>query len=73
MTSDAGTPFDPSRVRAVAFDGYGTLFDYGMPHFRIDVASVLAKQGVEVDLDAFFQTWQRSYRAGDVWDQNDRA
>jgi len=65
--------FDPARIRAVAFDGYGTLFDYGMPHFRVDVAAELAAQGVEVDLDEFFQTWQRSYRKGDVWDQSDRT
>lgn len=67
------TDFNPDRIRAVAFDGYGTLFDYGMPHFRVDVAATLADQGIEVDLDEFFQTWQRSYRLGDVWDQSERT
>ena len=66
-------PFDPARIRAVAFDGYGTLFDYGMGHFQVDVSATLADQRVETDVDAFFRTWQRSYRLGDVWDQSDRA
>src|SRR5690606_3326614 len=63
----------PARIKAVAFDGYGTLFDYGMAHFRVDVAATLADQGIETNLDEFFQTWQRSYRAGDVWDQSERT
>ena len=49
MTSESRTPFDPARIRAVAFDGYGTLFDYGIPHFRVDVAAELAHQGVELE------------------------
>ena len=74
MTSESRIPFDPARIRAVAFDGYGTLFDYGIPHFRVDVAAELAHQGVELeDFDGFFMTWQRSYHAGDVWDQSDRT
>lgn len=74
MASDSPPSFEPSQIRAVAFDGYGTLFDYGMTQFRVDVAAELADQRVEVeDFDAFFLTWQRSYRAGDVWDQSDRA
>jgi 2-haloalkanoic acid dehalogenase type II len=60
-------PFEPSRIRAVAFDGYGTLFDYGMPQFRVDIGQILAEQGIETDLDRFFETWQRSYRQADVW------
>ena len=39
VAPDSRPPFDPSRIRAVAFDGYGTLFDYGMPQFRVDVAA----------------------------------
>lgn len=72
MTADH-TDFDPARIRAVAFDGYGTLFAYGMPEFRVDVAKLLSEQGIETNLDDFFLTWQRSYRDGDVWDQSDRA
>jgi len=67
------SPFDPSRIRAVAFDGYGTLFDFDMPQFRVEVSRLLAEQGLEVDHDAFFETWQKSYRVGDVWDQSDRT
>jgi len=72
LTAHFGSPFDPSRIRAVAFDGYGTLFDYGMSHFRLEVGAILAEQRIEVDFDEFFPTWQRSYRLGDVWDQDDR-
>ena len=72
MSSETDAGFDPSRIRAVAFDGYGTLFSYGMSDFRNEVGAILAEQGIEVDLDEFFPTWQRSYRLGDVWDQTDR-
>ena len=27
MAPDSRPPFEPSQIRAVAFDGYGTLFD----------------------------------------------
>ncbi|MQC48513.1 MAG: HAD family hydrolase [Chloroflexi bacterium] len=70
--TDSHSPFDPSRIRAVAFDGYGTLLSYGMSDFRLEVASILVDQRIDVDLDEFFPTWQRSYRLGDVWDQADR-
>lgn len=74
MIAEPTSPFDAQRIRAVAFDGYGTLFDYGMTHFRVDVAAELEAQGATVeDFDEFFLTWQRSYRAGDVWDQSDRT
>lgn len=64
--------FDPGSIRAVAFDGYGTLFHFGMPEFRIEVARLLAERRVEVDVDAFFTTWQRSYGLGDVWEHAPR-
>ncbi len=67
MTAPSAPPFDPRSIRGVAFDGYGTLFDFGMPHFREQITAALAEQQIEVDLDAFFETWQRSYRVADVW------
>lgn len=65
--------FDPSRIRAVAFDGYGTLFDFEMTHFRVEVDRLLIEQRAEVDHDAFFETWQKSYRVADVWDHTTRT
>lgn len=59
--------FDPSRVRAVGFDGYGTLFDFTTPDFRQHVAMILATQGIELDLDRFYETWVRSYAKAGVW------
>lgn len=71
MTSRSTPSLDPGTIRGVAFDGYGTLFDFGMPHFRLELAAALAEQRIEVDLDAFFETWQRSYRVADVWPPED--
>jgi len=59
--------FDPAAIRAVAFDGYGTLFDFTMSHFRVEVTSLLLSQGITVDHEAFFETWTKSYAQGDVW------
>ncbi len=57
----------------MAFDGYGTLFDFGMPHFFVEVTHLLVEQRIEVDHDEFFRTWQHSYGAADVWDHSQRA
>lgn len=65
--------FDPTRIRAVTFDGYGTLFHFGMPEFRIEIVQILAAHAAEVDLDAFFTTWQRSYGVADVWEHPPRT
>jgi hypothetical protein len=59
--------FDPTAIRAVGFDGYGTLFDYDIADFRREVAVILAEQGLETNFDEFFQTWIKSYAAGGVW------
>ncbi|TAJ18871.1 MAG: HAD family hydrolase [Dehalococcoidia bacterium] len=69
---DEPTPFDPSAIRAVAFDGYGTLFDFTMTHFRVEVTSLLMAQGVQVDHEAFFETWTKAYAQGDVWQRDER-
>lgn len=65
--------FDPTRIRAVAFDGYGTLFHFGMPEFRVEIVQILAECQAQVDLDAFFTTWQRSYGVADVWEHPPRT
>ena len=53
--------------RAVAFDGYGTLFNFANADFRIAVSTILAEQGIETDHDAFFRTWVSSYSRAGVW------
>ena len=67
---DEPTPFDPTAIRAVAFDGYGTLFDFTMTHFRVEVTSLLLAQGIEVEHEAFFDTWTKAYTQADVWTRN---
>ncbi len=67
---DDTRPFDPSAIRAVAFDGYGTLFDFTMTHFRVEVTSLLLAQGIEVEHEAFFDTWTKAYAQADVWQRD---
>jgi 2-haloalkanoic acid dehalogenase type II len=49
-----------SRVRAVAFDGYGTLFDFTEPDFIGAMAEICGQQGVEADAA---DVWKRFLRA----------
>ncbi len=65
----AETPaaFDPAAVRAVAFDGYGTLFDFEHAHFSTAIARILAEQRIETDADAFFREWDGYYSRASVW------
>ena len=66
---DASTDaaFDPAAIKAVAFDGYGTVFNFANRDFHIAVTTILAEQGIETDVDAFFQTWVSSYGRAGVW------
>jgi 2-haloalkanoic acid dehalogenase type II len=64
---DTRPPFDPSAIRGVLFDAYGTLFDYGTPEFRTAIGTILAEQGIETDFDAFHQTWTEAYAPSGVW------
>ena len=61
------TEFEPSAVRAIAFDGYGTLFDFERTHFRTAIAAILAEQRIETDGDAFFLQWDGYYSRASVW------
>ncbi len=65
MTTPA--PFDPSPIRAVAFDGYGTVIDFHNVEFRLAVDELLADQGIELDNDAFFKAWVGSYGKASPW------
>ena len=64
---DSRPPFDLPSVRGVLFDAYGTLFDYGTPHFRAATAAILADQGIETDFEAFHQSWVEAYSPSGVW------
>ena len=60
-------PFDPSSIKTIAFDGYGTLFNFANRDFHVAVSTILAEQQIETDLDAFFETWVASYGKAAVW------
>ncbi len=65
--AESSTAFDPLAVRAVAFDGYGTLFDFEHARFRTAIATILAEQRIETDSDAFFLAWDGHYSRASVW------
>jgi FMN hydrolase / 5-amino-6-(5-phospho-D-ribitylamino)uracil phosphatase len=60
-------PFDPTAIKGVLFDAYGTLFEYGNPQFRIATASILADQSLEPDFEQFHQSWVEAYAPSGVW------
>ena len=61
-------PFDVARVRAVAFDAYGTLFNYQNPNFLDAITVILSDQGIVVeDAEAFFKAWVELYGRASVW------
>ncbi len=64
---DTRAPFDPSSIRGVLFDAYGTLFEYGTPQFRTATGTILAEQGIETDFEAFYQSWVEAYSPSGVW------
>src|SRR3972149_9236169 len=47
-------------VRAIAFDGYGTLFDFTEPDFIAAFAEICAAQGLDADAA---DLWRRFLRA----------
>jgi len=61
--------FDASTIKAVAFDAYGTLFNFANADFHRAVSVILAEQGIETDLDAFFEKWVGSYGEAAVWSE----
>ena len=60
--------FDPSTIKAIAFDAYGTLFNITNTDFHIAISRLLAEQEIEVeDMDAFFDFWVKAYGKAAVW------
>ena len=66
-TADPPAPFDASAIRAVAFDGYGTLLDWD---FRAALREALDQQGLAVEdfeetAKSFTKAWNRVSPWGD--------
>ena len=59
--------FDASTIKTIAFDAYGTLFNFANRDFHRAVSVILAEQRIETDLDAFFEKWVGSYGQAAVW------
>lgn len=58
-------PFDPSAIRAVAFDAYGTLFEW---EFRAALAEFLSMHGIAADYEAVAKTFSsEAFSAVSVW------
>ena len=70
MNEAARPPFDPARIRAVAFDGYGTLFRIHDAEFRVAVASALEQQGLSHDdHEELVRTWYQAFGRAGPWGQ----
>jgi 2-haloalkanoic acid dehalogenase type II len=58
-------PFDPSAIRAVAFDAYGTLLDWD---FRVALADFLSRHNLTADIDTVARTFaSEAFSAVSVW------
>ncbi len=68
------TPFDPRRLRALAFDVFGTVVDWRSSIIR-EGRLLSAAQGLQVDWPAFADAWRAGYApamdrtrgAGQAW------
>jgi 2-haloalkanoic acid dehalogenase type II len=71
--SDTMKPFDPSVIRTVTFDAYGTLFQFHDAEFRTAVTEILTAQGLDhPDHDEVYKTLYSSFiKAGPWADQLD--
>ncbi len=63
--------FDPGAIRAVAFDAYGTLFDWD---FRVALAEFLSTHGIAADVEAAAKMFaSEAFTAVSVWAPGHRA
>lgn len=60
--SGAAPRFDPAAVRAVAFDGFGTVFDYPVSRLRDTLARVAATLVPPVDGARMYEAWLEAGR-----------
>jgi 2-haloalkanoic acid dehalogenase type II len=64
-------PFEASRIRAVAFDAYDTLFDWD---FTATIAEYLAESRIECDQEAFASYFRKdAFQAVSLWAPGHRA
>ncbi len=63
---------DGAPIRAVVFDAYGTIFRFSDTEHRLLVASLLAEQGLEADLDAFVESLTKSFHRVGPWAEHTR-
>jgi 2-haloacid dehalogenase len=57
---DPATPFDLSKIKALAFDIQGTLLDYYTP-VAAAVRHVADSKGLSLDVDGFITEWRNGY------------
>ena len=65
-------PAPAAPIRAVVFDAYGTLFRFTETEHRLMMASLLAEQGLEPDLDGFVDTVRKSFVRVGPWAEHAR-
>ena len=71
VAGQSNATFDASTIKTIAFDAYGTLFNFANRDFHRAVSVILAEQRIETDLDAFFEKWVGSYGQAAVWAAED--
>ncbi len=59
-SSAKNLPSSVANIKAIAFDGYGTLFDFTEPDFIVTFAEICALQGLDADAA---DLWRRFLRA----------
>ncbi len=64
--------FEGGAIRAVAFDAYGTLFRFSDHEHRLMIAEMLVEQGLIVDLDAFTESFKKSFQHVGPWAEHKR-
>ena len=65
------TPFDVHRIKAVAFDAYGTLFNFHNEEFLNALTVILSDQNLAVDdAEAFYKSWVELYGRASVWHEH---
>ena len=62
--TETASAFDPRSIRAVAFDGYGTLFEWD---FHEEVRAVLHLQSLEADAAEVAKSFERAWLKVSPW------
>ena len=70
--SEPRSPLPGGPIRAVVFDAYATLFRFTETEHRLLLASILAEQGLEADLDGFVESVRKSFLRVGPWAEHAR-